>query len=81
MIRQASRLFAFDKLPAMSVKEIETLIEQLPRDELAELTAWLEEFQARAWDEQIERDAKAGKFKKLIEQAKAEYAAGQCKPL
>ena len=65
----------------MSVKEIEQAITQLPRSEVAELSRWFEEFQAQVWDEQIERDAKAGRFDKLIEQAKAEYAAGRCKPL
>jgi hypothetical protein len=65
----------------MSVKDIEQAITQLPRSEVAELSQWFEEFQAQVWDEQIERDSKAGRFNKLIEQAKAEYAAGQCRPL
>ncbi len=65
----------------MSVKDIEQAITQLPRSEVAEFSQWFEEFQAQVWDEQIERDSKAGRFNKLIEQAKAEYAAGQCRPL
>lgn len=65
----------------MSVKEIEQAIAQLPRSEVTELSQWFEEFQAQMWDEQIERDAKAGRFDELMEQAKAQYAAGQCKPL
>ena len=65
----------------MSVKDIEQAITQLPPSEVAELSQWFEEFQAQVWDKQIEQDAKAGKFVKLIEQAKAEYAAGRCKPL
>ncbi len=65
----------------MSVKDIEQAITQLPRSEVAELSQWFEEFQAQVWDEQIERDSKAGRFNKLIEQAKAEYAAGQYRPL
>ena len=65
----------------MSVKEIEQAIAQLPRSEVTELSRWFEEFQAQMWDEQIERDAKAGRFDELIEQAKARHAAGQCKPL
>ncbi len=69
------------KIEAMSVKEIEAAIAQLPRHEITELSRWLEEFQNQMWDEQIERDAKAGRFDQLIEQAKAQYAAGQCKPL
>ncbi len=65
----------------MSVKEIEKAIAQLSRHEITELSQWLEEFQNQIWDEKIERDANAGRFDKLIEQAKAQYAAGQCKPL
>jgi hypothetical protein len=65
----------------MSVQEIEQAITQLHPSEVAELSQWFEEFQAQVWDEQIEQDARAGNFAKLIEQAKAEYAAGRCKPL
>lgn len=66
---------------SMSVKEIEAAIAQLPRHEISEYSRWFEEFGNQMWDEQIERDANAGRFDKLIEQAKAQYAAGQCKPL
>jgi hypothetical protein len=55
----------------MSVKEIKLAITQLSSTELAELAAWLEEFHARAWDEQIERDGEAGRFDQLIQQAEA----------
>lgn len=65
----------------MSVKDIEQAITQLPRQEVAELSRWFEEFQNQMWDEQIERDANAGRLDKLIEQAKAQSAAGRCKPL
>ncbi len=65
----------------MSVQEIEQAIAELPPAEVAELSQWLEEFQNQVWDEQIARDSKAGRFDKLIEQAKADYAAGRCRPL
>ena len=65
----------------MSVKDIEQAIKELPRQEIAELSQWFEEFQNQMWDEQIERDANAGRFYTLIEQAKAQSAAGRCKPL
>lgn len=51
----------------MSVKDIERAIEQLPPSEVAELSQWFEEFQAQAWDKQIERDARAGRFDAPIE--------------
>ena len=65
----------------MSVKEIEQAITKLPRQEIAELSQWFEEFQNQNWDEQIERDANAGRFDKLIEQARAQSVDGRCKPL
>ena len=60
----------------MSVHEIEAAIAQLPRHEISELSRWFEEFQNQAWDEQIERDAKAGRFDELIERAKAQLCGG-----
>lgn len=38
----------------MSIKEIETAIIQLPATDVAALFAWLDEYHARLWDEQIE---------------------------
>jgi flagellar motility protein MotE (MotC chaperone) len=69
------------KIEDMSVKDIEQAIAELPPSDVAELAQWFEEFQAQVWDKQIEQDAKSGRFAHLIEQAKADYAAGRCKPL
>jgi hypothetical protein len=65
----------------MSVKEIEAAITQLPQEEVAELAAWLAEYQAQAWDEQIARDVRAGRFEPLIERARRQLKAGQCNTL
>jgi hypothetical protein len=65
----------------MNIKEIESAIAQLPPSDLAELAKWFTEFHARAWDEQLERDLKAGQLDALIEQAEQEFEQGQCKPL
>ncbi len=65
----------------MSVQDIEQAITQLPRSEVAELSQWFEEYRNQMWDEQIARDSEAGRFDALIKQAKAEHAAGRCKPL
>ncbi len=65
----------------MSVIEIESAIKQLPPAELAKLARWFEEFHSHEWDMQIEQNINAGKLDKLANQAKAEYDAGQCKPL
>ena len=65
----------------MSVEEIEAAISQLSPDDLAQLADWFREFQARAWDQQLEADVKAGKLDQLARQAKEDFAAGKCTPL
>lgn len=65
----------------MDIKEIESAIAQLPPSELAELAKWFEEFQAQLWDEQLERDVKAGRLDTLLEQAEQDFEQGQCEPL
>jgi hypothetical protein len=57
-----------------TVAEIESAIKQLSPDEIAELRAWL-------WDYQIEQDAAAGKLNSLMQEALSEHAAGRTKPL
>ena len=50
----------------MSVVEtIERQVQQLGFKELAQFRDWFFEFEADAWDRQIERDAKAGKIDAL----------------
>lgn len=65
----------------MSVKEIEAAITKLPQAEVAELAAWLEEYQAQAWDAQIAQDVRAGRFEPLLQRARAQYKADRCKTL
>ena len=65
----------------MSITEIKTKIAQLPEPDLAELAQWLEELQADAWDRQIERDVKAGRFESIFKRVDEQAEAGQCQPL
>ena len=65
----------------MSITEIKTIISELPPPELAELSQWLEELQADAWDRQIERDALAGRFDAIFQQVDEQAESGQCRPL
>ena len=64
----------------MSVEEIEAAISQLSPDDLAQLADWFSEFQARAWEQQLENDVKAGKLDQLARQAKEDLADGKCTP-
>lgn len=65
----------------MDVKEIENAIASLPPIEIAELAKWFEEFHAQIWDQQIERDVKAGRLDSLLQEAKQDLEAGRCEPL
>ena len=65
----------------MSIQEIEDAITRLSADQLAELTAWLNEYHYRAWDRQIERDLDTGRLDGLLAEVEKEYEAGSSTPL
>jgi hypothetical protein len=58
------------------IDDIQKAVEQLSPEDLAKFRGWFEEFEARLWDEQIERDLKAGKLDKLLAEARANLEAG-----
>jgi hypothetical protein len=60
----------------MSVVEIQRAIKGLNSEEFDQLASWIEEERAREWDDQIARDAAAGRFDSLIESACQQYRAG-----
>jgi hypothetical protein len=64
-----------------TVEDIEKAITQLPQDQLKEFRAWYEKFDSDAWDEQIERDAAAGKLDSLADAAISDHRAGKSKEL
>ena len=61
----------------MTVEAIERAIQQLDPQQFAELRCWILEQDDAAWDEQIERDAAAGKLDALAAEALADYQAGR----
>ena len=65
----------------MSVKDIEQAITQLPKSELHELVAWLEDYHHQVWDKQIEDDLDSGRLDSLLAEAEKEYQAGLARPL
>jgi hypothetical protein len=62
-----------------NVKSIEKAVESLPPSELAEFRRWFAEFDAAAWDRQIESDATSGKLDGLAAEARADYSAGRAR--
>ena len=59
------------------VEAIEGEIQQLTRDELTRFREWFLEFDAEAWDRQIETDAQTDKLDKLAERALRDYESGR----
>jgi len=59
------------------VETLERKVSALSVEELAEFRQWFAEFDAAAWDGQIERDARAGKLDKLADEALRDHAAGK----
>ena len=64
-----------------TVAEIKAAIDQLSLVERCELEALLHPASDDEWDEQMKRDAAAGKFDALNREAEAAHAAGKTMPL
>ena len=63
------------------VEELEERIRNLPRQEMAKLRDWFLELDNQLWDQQIAADLKAGKFRRLIDEAREELAQGRAREL
>ena len=63
------------------IEHIEQQIQELTAGEFKELREWIIERDWKAWDAQIEADAKNGKLDKLIAEAQADYASGRAREL
>jgi hypothetical protein len=64
----------------MSVPELEGAITHLPRHELAELMAWLVEYHANVWDQEIEADLESGRLDGVLAEVDRECDAGLARP-
>lgn len=63
------------------IEAIEHEIKRLSPAELAAFRSWFREFDAEAWDRQIEEDAKAGKLDALVNTALKAFKSGRCAEL
>lgn len=67
------------KLGNMStIGEIEDAVRRLSSTELAAFRTWFAEFDAAAWDRQIEEDAAAGRLDALADEALNDLRQGRC---
>jgi hypothetical protein len=64
-----------------TVGEIRVAVERPPRRELARFRKWFAEYDAVAWDRQLQADAEAGRLDVLIREARADHRAERTKAL
>jgi len=58
------------------VENVESQIRDLSSEELRALRVWFAEYDAEAWDRQLEADVSAGRLDRLAEQALRDHEAG-----
>ena len=63
------------------IERLEQEIRALSAEELKELSRWFMEYDAEAWDREIEADVKSGKLDRLAEEALRDHAEGRTKRL
>jgi hypothetical protein len=62
------------------LKDLEREIAALSDEELSEFRRWYAEFDARAWDRELETDVRAGALDGLADEALADHRAGRSRP-
>ena len=60
----------------VTIKEIEEAVKSLPPEQYKAFRRWFDEYEARQWDAQIERDVNAGKLDELAQKAIQDYESG-----
>jgi hypothetical protein len=63
------------------IKELENRVYKLPKEDFAKFRDWFFELENERWDNQIKADFQAGKFNRLIEKAREEFAQGKASEL
>ena len=64
-----------------TIKEIESAISKLPREDLAVLRKWFADFDAEQWDRQFEDDVAGGRLDKAAKKAIKDFDEGRCTDL
>ena len=65
----------------MTIQELQSVIAELPHDEFWQLVESLDELKNERWDEEIARDAKAGRFDEIMARGKQDIAEGRSRPI
>lgn len=61
-----------------TLAQIEDAVRNLTPDDRAAFRAWYAEFDATEWDRQFEADVVGGRLDWLLNEARADNAAGRC---
>jgi hypothetical protein len=64
-----------------NVEDIEKAVESLAPGDLARFRTWFDNFDAKRFDEKIERDVRSGRLDKLADDAIAAHRAGPSREL
>ena len=61
-----------------SVEQIESAVARLSREELSTFRSWFADFDAEAWDRQLEKDVAAGRLDARGDEALRDLSEGRC---
>lgn len=64
-----------------TIKSIEEAVQRLSPEELAEFRRWFAEFDAAAWDAQLDDDVRRGRLDSLADEATDDLRRGRCTDL
>ncbi|MBN1128697.1 MAG: hypothetical protein JXA71_06905 [Chitinispirillaceae bacterium] len=64
-----------------TIREIEAAVKRLPKRQFSRFRTWFEEFDAKQWDNQFEKDVQEGRINRLAEEALSDYRNGKCTDL
>jgi len=60
-----------------TVAEITGAVKRLRKRELARFRKWFADYDAAAWERQLEDDARAGRLDKLVREAERDHRTGR----
>jgi len=69
----------FQRWVMNKVRDIQSAIKNLSKEDRVALREWFERLDAEEWDKQFEADAKSGRLDELGNKAVSDFRAGKCK--
>jgi hypothetical protein len=64
-----------------TVAEIAGAVKRLPKKDLMKFRKWFVDYDAAAWDHQLESDQSAGRLDAMVREARRDHLAGRTKAL